>query len=95
MTQSIGSKRPDRLKVILINYITLSLAFIAKALSALKTDGKIEFNDTLDISSGYGRFILGNLDDKVDKTFRCAESKSCSTPRLPAECRVMSMTIIF
>jgi glucoamylase len=50
------------------------LGFYCKSL-ILKTDGKIEFNDTLDISSGYGRFILGNLDDKVEQAFKALEQK--------------------
>jgi GH15 family glucan-1,4-alpha-glucosidase len=41
----------------------------------LQPDNNLEYNDTLDVSSAYGRFILGNLDDKVTKTFVALEKK--------------------
>jgi glucoamylase len=41
----------------------------------LNADGSIEFNDTLDVSSGYGRLIAGGLDQKVTQTFNVLESK--------------------
>jgi GH15 family glucan-1,4-alpha-glucosidase len=50
------------------------LGYFRKSL-LLKADGKIEFNDTLDVSNGYGWFILGKSDDKLAETFKALESK--------------------
>jgi len=50
------------------------LGYFRKSLM-LKADGSLEYNDTLDVSSGYGRFILGDLDDNTKQSFNNIEIK--------------------
>jgi GH15 family glucan-1,4-alpha-glucosidase len=38
-------------------------------------DNHLEFNDTLDVSSGYGMLLAGILDDRSDETFSVLEKK--------------------
>jgi glucoamylase len=50
------------------------LGYFRKSLMLL-TDNNLEFDDTLDISSGYGTMVFGILSSQTDKTFAALESK--------------------